>query len=149
MGPDGSGKSTIARLVARSSCTPARVVYMGLSEHRLPRPARLRAPGLRETFLLAALWTHYLAARLFQAQGGLVLFDRYTYDALLPPPQHLTTWQHMTRWLRAHSCPAPDMVVLLDVPGQVMYRRKGEHTPQHLEGERSDFLALARRLPRT
>ena len=36
---------------------------------------------------------------------------------------------------------------MLDVPGSVMYARKGERSPELLENQRRRFLALSKRLP--
>jgi thymidylate kinase len=43
--------------------------------------------------------------------------------------------------------PHPDLVVLLDAPGAVMFARKGEHSAEVLEGRRQGYLALAARFP--
>jgi thymidylate kinase len=47
----------------------------------------------------------------------------------------------------AHACPAPDLVLLLDAPGDVMFARKGEFSPEHLEAERQQFLQMRQRVP--
>jgi hypothetical protein len=49
-------------------------------------------------------------------------------------------------WLLAHACPAPRVVLLLDAPGQVMFARKGEFDPEHLERERGHFRELGEQL---
>ena len=41
-----------------------------------------------------------------------------------------------------HACPGPDLVLVLSAPGEVMYARKGEYTPEVLEDWRRCFLAL-------
>ena len=54
--------------------------------------------------------------------------------------------ERIGRRLSLHLCPAPDLVLLLDAPGEVMYQRKREYDPHTLEGWRSQFLSLASRL---
>ncbi|NPV65886.1 MAG: hypothetical protein HPY64_01935 [Anaerolineae bacterium] len=146
LGSDGAGKSTVVEAVQRSFYFPVRTLYMGLSEERVPLVARLQPRALRGLVFLLVLWANYLAALVHRARGRLVIFDRYTYDALLPPRQRLSPLMAASRWLRAHLLPPPDLVLVLDVPGAVMYARKGEHDPAHLEAERQDYLALQRRI---
>jgi thymidylate kinase len=90
----------------------------------------------------------YLEGRYHQTRGRLVVFDRYCYDARVPPAQRLRWAGRLSRWLLAHACPAPDLVLVLDAPGEVAFRRKGEHTVGRLERERQGYLALRRQVPR-
>lgn len=145
LGPDGAGKSTLAAGIQQSFQVPVRVLYMGLGSDHQSGPAWTRRLGRAGRLL--TLWGRYLNARYYQAHGRLVIFDRYTYDALLTPSEGLNRIGRLSRWVRAHACPAPDLAVLLDVPGDVMYQRKGEHSPAHLEAERQRFLALRERIP--
>jgi thymidylate kinase len=74
------------------------------------------------------------------------VFDRYTYDALLPITG---SWRALKRpyfWVLAHLAPRPDLVLVLDLPGEVAFARKGEFTPDGLEAVRQGFLALVPRL---
>lgn len=50
-------------------------------------------------------------------------------------------------WLLDHSCPAPDLVLVLDAHGEVMFARKGEDSPEALETERQRLLALRDHVP--
>jgi thymidylate kinase len=122
-------------------------LYMGLGYAGLPRLARLPVPGSLAAVGLLTLWWRYLVARYHRERGRLVVFDRYTYDALLPPGRPLTGPQRFARWVWAHACPAPDLVLLLDAPGEVVYGRRGESEPVLLEAARRDFLFLLERIP--
>jgi thymidylate kinase len=99
------------------------------------------------TLRLLRQWRRYLRARYRQAKGELVVFDRYAYDALLPAPRRLGTLGRARRWLLARACPPPDLALLLDVPGEVLFARKGEHDPERLEAQRQWYLALQARRP--
>ena len=121
---------------------------MGLYQ-KGPSAARRRIPGLGFVSQLITQWWRYLAARYHQAHGRLVIFDRYTFDALLPPPQRLSRLGRLRRWLLAHACPAPDLVLVLDAPGEVLYARKGEHSVAFLEQQRQRYLELQSYLPQT
>ncbi len=147
LGPDGAGKSTLVTAVEARFDVPVRTLYMGLNLERVPLARRMPIPALRIPVFFLVLWWHYAVGLFHKSQGRLVIFDRYTYDALLPPRKPLTLAQRLSRWVRAHALPAPDMVLVLDVPGAVMFARKGEHSPEHLEAERQDYLALAATLP--
>jgi thymidylate kinase len=148
LGPDGAGKSTLVDGLRQAFCAPVSTFYMGLNEDRVPLVRRIPVRGLHHPIFLMTLWTRYLVARVQQARGRLVIFDRYTYDALLPESRPMSGFMRLTRWARAHALPAPDMVVVLDVPGAVMFARKGEHDPVHLEAERQAFLGLQHQLAR-
>lgn len=146
LGPDGAGKTTLATAIERSFVFPVRLVYMGLTGGQLPRVARLRLPGLVMLGRLCVFWARYLRAQYHQARGRLVVFDRYLYDAAVPTPTPLSWLGRLSRWVDGHACPGPDLVLLLDAPGAVMHARKGEYTPEMLEGWRQRFLALRRRV---
>jgi thymidylate kinase len=146
LGPDGAGKSTLAAGLQTSFVFPVRSVYMGLTGGCLPYVARLRVPGVVSLGRLCIFWGRYLLAQYHQARGRLVIFDRYIYDAAVPPPQRLDWLGRALRWVDGHSCPGPDLVLVLNAPGAVMYERKGEYSPEVLERWRQSFLALQHRL---
>jgi thymidylate kinase len=104
--------------------------------------------GLGLTGRLLTQWSRWLSARYHQARGRLVVFDRYTYDALLPPRRPTSRLGRVRRWVLGHACPHPDLVVMLDAPGEVLHERKGELSPAVLEEERVRYLELRRRLPK-
>ena len=146
LGQDGVGKSTLAAGVQAPLGLSVRKLYMGLGYAGLPRLARLPVPGSLAAVGLLTLWWRCLVAYHHRERGRLVLFDRYTYDALLPPGRRLTRPQRFARWVWAHACPAPDLVLLLDAPGEVVYERRGESEPELLELARRDFLSLRGRV---
>ncbi|MFQ5856326.1 MAG: hypothetical protein ACE5LU_11855 [Anaerolineae bacterium] len=146
LAPDGAGKSTLAAGIQDSFYLPVRSVYMGLYQDGAARRPRSPIPGLGLAGRLLTQWWRYFTARYHQARGRLVVFDRYTYDALLAPRQPVDWLRRLRRWLLAHTCPAPDLVLVLDAPGEVLYARKGEHSAAVLEQQRRRFLELQPRL---
>lgn len=145
LGPDGTGKSTIAAAIRRSFPFSARVVYMGLWQ----KPTRNRVlPGLDLLRRLGLLWGRYLTGLYYRMRGHLVIFDRYSYDALLRLGENLSRRDRVQLWILGHACPSPHLVVLLDAPAETAYKRKGEHTVTSLEADRQRFLSLAGRIPR-
>jgi thymidylate kinase len=143
LGPDGTGKSTLAAAIRHSFPFPARVVYMGLWQ----KPVRQYAlPGMNLLGRLSFLWGRYLTGQYHRARGRLVLFDRYSYDAFLRLGDPMGRRDRLFLWTLAHACPAPDMVLVLDAPGAIAHARNGEHTIHYLDEDRDRFVALRNRL---
>jgi len=150
LGPDGAGKSTLSAKIQRSFPVPVRCIYMGLwqREPALSRPKLpMRLPGMHTISRLFKVWARYLMAQYHQTSGRVVIFDRYVFDAQPPKRQSvgLRLWIYL--WLLAHACPSPDLVLVLDAPGEVLYARKGEHTPDILEAQRRKLLGLRHYIP--
>lgn len=144
LGPDGAGKSTLAAGIQSSFYFPARVVYMGLFQRtfseRYPRPVRV-------VILLGMTRARYLVAVHHCSRGRLVMFDRYTYDAMLSLSQLMPWHRRWYYWILAHACPPPHEAIMLDVSGEIMYARKGEFSVAELEAERVCFLRLQEQVP--
>ncbi len=146
LGPDGVGKSTLVAGLGADCPLAVRTVYMGLWQGA-DRPGRTRLDAVVAVLVRPLrVWGRVAVAAAHVARGRLVLFDRYTYDALLPVTGSL-------RWLKrpyfrvlAHLAPRPDLVLVLDLPGEVAFARKGELSPERLEAARQGFLALAPRV---
>lgn len=140
--PDGAGKSTLAAGLRDALPVPVRVVYMGMRDDLGRRSGRWMLPRL------ARHWRRYLEGRYHVARGRVVIFDRYSYDALLPGPRAHDRLRRARRWIFSHALPPPHLGVVLDAPGEVMFRRKGEHDVASLELRRGHYLRLAARIPR-
>lgn len=144
LAPDGAGKSALASNLQESFPFPVRTIYMGLYQQP---PAGLHAfPGPGLILRLLRQWMSWLDGKRHQYRGRLVLFDRYCYDARLPTSAG-SRRSRFRRWLLGHSLPRPDLVVLLDAPGEVLYGRKGERSPALLEAERVAYRRLVAELP--
>jgi thymidylate kinase len=147
LGPDGAGKSTLASGLETTVPLPMAQVYMGLTGGWLRRVDKLRLPGIVRVGRMLVIWGRYLRGLALAAGGKLVIFDRYIYDAEVPTPYELGPAARLARWIDGHICPGPDVTILLDAPGEVMYRRKGEYDAQTLEHWRQRFLGVRRRVP--
>ena len=76
----------------------------------------------------------------------MVIFDRFVYDSWLnPKPSSLMS--RLRRALLESGWPTPDLVILLDAPGEILYARKQEHSPEWLEDQRQRYRRLAPRVP--
>jgi thymidylate kinase len=149
LGPRGVGKSTVARATVEGFAFPARRIDMGLWQGT--EQGHGRTP-LQALATIAArplrVWRGVGVAAAHAARGRLVVFDRYTYDALLPlPPTGSLRWLKVAYFrVLAYIAPRPDLVLVLDAPGAVAFLRKAESTPDRLEEERRVFLRLVERL---
>jgi thymidylate kinase len=147
LGPDGAGKTTLMMAIQASCMLPVRSVYMGLTGGMLRYIAMLHLPGIVLLGRLLVFWGRYLLAQYHQARGRLVIFDRYIYDAMVPHPERLNWLRRASRWVDGRACPGPDLVLVLDAPGAVLYARKGEYSAATLEEWRHYFLALQQQFP--
>ena len=144
LAPDGAGKSTLARALAAYPSLPVWTAYLGL----YPRSARrFPVPGVGFCVRVVRQWTRYLAARWRQARGMIVVFDRYPYDARLPPRRRGGQLDQLRRWLLGHALPPPDLAIVLDAPAETLRSRKDEQDIDELRRQRGDYLSLAGRLP--
>jgi thymidylate kinase/O-antigen/teichoic acid export membrane protein len=145
LGPDGAGKTTLTTAIEAEFGLPVRRVYMGMWGQADAGWVR-RTPGLAILVRPVIVWRKTLAAWYHRARGRLVVFDRYTYDALLPPSGRLARMKRVYFWFLAHTAPAPDLVLLLDLSGTLLFARKGESDPVSLERDRVAFQSLAGRV---
>jgi thymidylate kinase len=165
LAPDGAGKTTLARELTREPFLQARLIYMGTNveastvglpttkwlEKRLHSPnghkkVRLVLKALSFSNRLAEQWLRYGIALYHKWRGRFVIFDRYIYDAWVNSPAR-SFRQRLRKWLFELGCPTPDLVLLLDAPADLLYRRKGEHTPELLERQRRGYLSLYDQIP--
>ncbi len=149
LAPDGAGKSTLANGLKESFYFPVRLLYMGLYQNKRGHEGKqIKGLGLAQN--LIKQWKGYIISRHYRAGGKLVIFDRYSYDALLPTarrPFFKDKLRRFRRWLLAYSCPPPDLILFLDAPGELLYSRKGERSPAELEAQRQQYLELQSVLP--
>lgn len=148
IGPDGSGKTTLAELLFKSTVKKLfqTITY---SHGRLPCLPELKSflfwksqdarrfsgPKVMEPFnaLKAVVYPIYYGFNHFlshvfvwkeRARGGLVVFDRYFYDYLL-----LNQFSNCPRWIIsviAKLIPRPDAVIYLKCSPQLIHDRKPE-----------------------
>jgi hypothetical protein len=148
MAPDGAGKTSLLHGLRDDIPLPTKYVYMGLWGSG-PFDAWLKAvPGGVSLKMLFRLTRGGLLARFYSIMGKVVLMDRVAYDVLLPGTDQ-GRLSSVTNTLAMKVIPDPDMLLVLDVPGDVMFLRKGEHSPEVLESLRDAYRQLAARLPRS
>ncbi len=125
LGLDGAGKSSLADGLAEAYGSRVRVVYMGLWKRGDGPGYRWLAPleiGVRPARVLA----RYAVGQVHRAFGRIVVFDRYTYDATIPPSGRLIALKRVYFWMLIRLIPNPDLTVLLDASEEVLDARKPE-----------------------
>lgn len=169
LAPDGAGKSTLALKLQQDQYIRARLIYMGTNVEAqtvgLPSSKWLamRAKSIKKSesshgiygILIRALnfvnklteqWYRSAVAWYHLIRGRVVIFDRYIYDSWLQKRKK-TPWKRLRKFIFEAACPTPGLVVLLDAPGVLLFKRKGEHSPEWLEKQRLAYLDLAEELP--
>ncbi len=132
VGPDGTGKTTLAAAVARSAGLPARVFYGGT--YRRGGPGTLGVGRRLLTTRVRIGW--------HRARGRLVVLDRHPAQARPLPGDHLGLRAGLRRRALAVTLPRPDLFVALDAPAAVLHARRPEHTVDHLDRDRRRTLRL-------
>lgn len=159
LGPDGAGKTTLADALEREQTLRARRIYMGTNLaagdtltatrwiHRhteelgpgVPGALRLVLKGLRFMSRLVQQQYRHLLALQHRARGGIVLFDRFGFDG----GTQANNWRSRMRRRLIHTgAPTPDLLLILDAPGEVLFARKREHSPERLDEMRRAYAAL-------
>ena len=166
LAPDGAGKSTLAESLANEGIFQARLIHMGfkgsattssLPTTRIFRNLIINADAGNRLIIkplkagdyisrLLEQWLRIAVSIYHKTRGRFIIFDRYVYDTYLgPSPQSFS--QRLRRSLLLRTCIQPDLVFFLDAPGEILFKRKGEHTPERLEKQRQTFLGLKDRIP--
>jgi thymidylate kinase len=131
-----------------------RLIHRVKENHPAPAAKQRRATVLRRAARLinrlAEAWFRQTASWWLQARGYTVIYDRHfalDYAPEVVPGGEEPLDRRIHRWLVTMAYPRPSYVIFLDAPGDVLYARKGESTPEELERRRQAFLKQGRRLP--
>ena len=141
LGPDGAGKTTLANGLRDSLAIPTKYVYMGLWKEGRLEQLLSYVPGLNLVLLLVRLVARSVRLTYFRWRGFIVILDRFTYDAVLVTKD--AAWrQRVTAALVLRMSQTPDLIVVLDLPGEVAFARKGEQDVATLDEWRDSYRAL-------
>lgn len=157
LGMDGAGKSTIINgLVSRWGYRTKDCEVIHLKPRRKSEgtdsytictdPHALPPRGKVISILKLLSWVfmyHLRRANHGHTNATMVIWDRYILDVLVDPRRYRVD---LPRWLLAfivRLAPAPDAVVVLDVPADVAFARKPEVPLGELYKIRQGYLELA------
>ncbi|MDQ0827971.1 thymidylate kinase [Arthrobacter sp. B2I5] len=147
LAPDGAGKTTLLDSLRTHCPLPSAYVYMGLWAGSPHDPLIQRIPGAVLVRKVFRILRGGLTARYASLRGRVVLMDRLAEDTLLADARSKSRLGALTDAFALKLQPTPNLVLVLDAPGELMFRRKGEHSPQKLEEWRAAYLRLAAELP--
>jgi thymidylate kinase len=149
MGPDGAGKTTLLQGLAADFPLPSKYVYMGLWSPGRHDDLLRRIPGGRVSQKTWKIIRSSLTTVYHRSRGRLVVLDRIAYDTKLPGATGSSLGGRLISALALTLSPTPDVLFVLDAPGEVMFARKGEHSVEVLEGWRQAYLQMAEELKGT
>lgn len=169
LGPDGCGKSTVARLLfpAMSPTFQPDKSLLGHWKpeifplpHRRGRPPTAQphghAPRNRWLSLIVLLLhaveyglAHWCVIQPVRFRNGWVVMDRYHHDFFVDPRRYRLAPPPMLFLRMFRMVSDPDLVFVLDAPVEVLRRRKTEVPEEETRRQREAYLELAKRLPRT
>ncbi len=132
LGPDGAGKTTLAKALAGERGLAARRIYMGDNE---------ASGAIAFVHRVLSHWYRHARARAHYLRGGVVIFDRYPF--FRPAGETAVSWlSALKRWLLRVGAPEPGLVMMLDAHPAVLHARKSEHTPERLERMRARYALI-------
>ena len=85
---------------------------------------------------------NHVSLRIAKARSRLVLNDRHFIDILVDPVRYRYRGPHWLLGLTWRLMPAPDVIILLHGPAEVLQARKRELTIEETERQCRDYLAL-------
>jgi thymidylate kinase len=127
-------------------------VTLGDARRRSGIAAAVRS-GLRTGNWIAEELFRETVSAWHRRRGRVVLFDRhfladyYGYDVTRVDPERPIA-SRLHGWFLRRVSRAPDLVIMLDAPADVLYARKPESSVEFLAGRREEYLALRGAVPR-
>lgn len=150
VGPDGSGKTTVARRLLerhdgryfhfrppfRSTSMPPLPPTQEAAPTKEPPPSATPVGWLRIARNFLSSWIGYLTAvRPSLRRGDLVIGDRWMYGYLVQPRPLRFNGPHWLARKLISALPEPDLVVNLTAPVSTIHERKQELNSDQIQEE--------------
>lgn len=149
VGPEGAVKTTLLRRLGESFPVPSRCVYLGMKGPGRGDGWLARIPGGRLGGKMVGQICGAAAARYHYRRGRLVLVVQPANDALQPGAAGPAAGRRTGTALAAAVAHQPDVLLVLDDPGRVMFEPNVGHRAEVLEERRPAHLEAAKRRPNT
>lgn len=143
MGPDGSGKTTIINGIKSDF---SQIFRQSKQFHLFPKETKNTPPAINPHaqksrgyfnslakllyFLGLYSYGHWFKIVPLKIRSTLVIFDRYYHDILVDPKRYRNGTSKFWTRLIGKLIPKPDLWILIDVPGDVIQKRKPEVSPE-------------------
>jgi thymidylate kinase/aminoglycoside phosphotransferase (APT) family kinase protein len=147
LGPDGVGKTTLAASLRGPRDRSPATVYLGLYARAPGTTEAGGLPGIGLARRLVRLVVARVRVARLRAAGRWVVLDRHPLDGVVAAPGGARA-ARIRRRLLAAVAPAPDLIVVLDAPVDVLLERKQEHGRDRLAAMLEGYRRLARTDPR-
>jgi thymidylate kinase len=128
-----------------SAAVPPAAILPREMKAKLRRGRVLKVLGLVNR--VAEEWYRWLVLAYFRATGHTVLCDRhflFDYCPDSPLVRAETITERIHHWQLSRLYPKPDLVMFLDAPPEVLYRRKQEWNVDYLRRQREMILQQGR-----
>lgn len=161
VGPDGAGKTTLIDALLRDQLAGAPVMRIrrpGILYRRTVPDVPVTEPHRDPPYppLLSLAKTAYLFVdvllgwnlriRPFVRRGGWVIIERGWWDIAVDPRRYRMRPHGRLLWLLGRILPAPDLLMILEAPPEVVFARKTELSIDELARQ---MKAWRRHLPRS
>lgn len=155
-GPDGVGKTAVARGLARRVGATGEVLHLHARPHFLPgrvgtevtmphqnRPYG-RAGSIGKLLYLYADFTlgWYIRLRPFVRRGGTIVMERGWWDLLVDPQRYRMTPLPRVVAVMSRLLPATDAVMILEAPTDILLARKNELLAEELARQAREWRSL-------
>lgn len=92
-------------------------------------------------------WYRYFMVAYFKRRGFVVLMDRhFVYDYyhfdIAAQNGHRPLNRRLHGFLLKHTIPDPDLVICLDAPAEIIFKRKKEFSVEYIESRRQQYQSL-------
>jgi len=100
---------------------------------------------------LAEEWYRQMISNRYQRNGYSVVYDRhFIFD--FPPignvsKSKLPVMERIHRWSLNRFYPRPGLVIFLDAPAEILFKRKGEASIEYLENRQREILKHGENMP--
>jgi len=114
-------------------------------KHRLIAPFK---STVRLANRISDEWYRQSLGYFYRRRGHIVIFDRhyftdyYAHDIAPTEQGQPSLGARLHGLMLARLYPKPDLVICLDAPGEVLFARKPEGTPELVERRRQEYLSL-------